>query len=363
MASKNSVFGKLIAVFLVLIIISGSGFLVYNLLSGSIGNMSSMNMKTDQSSNSNAKEDSTKNADTSKEEMNMDESTSDENMAMGEQSSDTDTQYSTTVITSVLQNKENLDKAIATLKDSLKLIGQDPSGEANSTNNNSDASASDPKDNNQTTSTDGNTVVNVYPQNSAMNAAMENMGTTYDAAKMEQLHTGFYQVAIGMQLLDQLKSNLSTQLEMASVSITNPSQYYNNHYLLTVQNKNKLNEALTYINEAGILVNTNPYVSKDGLVYDKDKMGQIHDSINKLAIAVVDLNKINDNFSQQSIQLSNLSQNSPSMTSMDMNVGGSFLSNMNMATVLNVLVVAFILIFFISIFGYISKLLKQPKNS
>ncbi|MGJ7920269.1 hypothetical protein [Neobacillus sp. LXY-4] len=378
MASKNSVFGKILAVFLVLIIISGSGFLAYNLLSGSMGsmNMSGSDMNSDQSTSDQSKDKTTNKADTSEQKMNMEDnsskdsmdmgqSSSKENMTMEDTTSGTNTQYSTPVLTAVLQNQDDLAKAMVTLKDSLSLLGQEVSEEETT---NTDPNANHQQSQNQsntTTDAQGNTVVNVYPQNGTMATAMENMGTTYDAAKMEQLHTGYYKVAIGMQLLEQLKSNLSGQLEMASASVTNPSQYYNNQFLTTVQNKNKLTEALTYINEAGSLVNINPYVSKDGLVYNKEKMGQLHDSINKLAIAVVDLNKINDNFSQQSIQFSNLAQNSPTMTSvdMDMDMGGSFLSNINMTTVFNVLVIVFIFIFVISMFGYVSRLLKAPKNS
>jgi hypothetical protein len=368
MASKNSLFGKFLAVFLVLIIISGVGFLAYNLLSGSMGSMdmSGMNMNTDQSTSDQQKDETEKKDDTSMQGMDMDEDSSDESMNMDQSMNTEDStagansQYSTPVITTVLQNKEDLERTIVTLKDSLSLITLDPNIDNNTVNGSTENAPE--KQTDETSDAQGNTIVNVYPQNGTMSTpSMKNMGTTYDPSKMDQLHTGFYKVAIGMQLLEQLKSNLTHQLEMASTTVTNPSQYYNNQYLTTVQNQNKLNEALNYINAASSLVSINPYVSKDGLVYDKDKMSQIHESINKLASAVVDLNKINDNFSKQSIQFSNLAQNSPTMTSMDMNMGGSFFSNINMTTVFNVLVIVFILIFIISIFGYMSRLIKSPK--
>lgn len=364
MAAKNSVFGKIIAVFLVLIIISGSGFLAYNLLSGSIGGMDMATMDTGSANKDQSKEKTTNNTDTSNQEMNMDENSSNNSMNMEDSTAQSNSQYSTQVISAVLQNKDELEKTMVTLKESLSLITLDPnSAEEPNTNSAQEQATSETTD--QTTETkdnQGNTIINVYPQDgTTQTTAMENMGTTYDAAKMEQLHTAVYKVAVGMQLLEQLKSNLSVQLEMASTSVTNPAQYFNNQYITTVQNKTKLSEALNYINEAGSLVNINPYVSKDGLVFDQAKMGQLHDSINKLAVAVVELNKINDNFSQQSIQFSNLAQTSPTMTSIDMS--GGLLSNINMNTVFNALVIVFILIFIISIFGYISRLLKSPKNS
>jgi len=363
MASKNSVFGKIIAVFLVLVIIGGSGFLGYNLLSGSIGSMDMASMSTGSATNKDQSKETTSKADTSNSEMKMDENSND-SMNMDDSTEQSNSQYSTQVISAVLQNKDDLEKTMVTLKESLSMITIDPNP-AEDPNTNSTQEQATGQTTDQTTETkdnQGNTIINVYPQDgTTQTTAMENMGTTYDAAKMEQLHTAVYKVAVGMQLLEQLKSNLSNQLEMASTSVTNPAQYFNNQYFTTVQNKIKLNDALNYINEAGSLVNINPYVSKDGLVYDQAKMGQLHESINKLAVAVVGLNKINDNFSQQSIQFSNLAQTSPTMTSMDMS--GGFLSNINMTTVFNALVIVFILIFIISIFGYISRLLKSPKNS
>ena len=373
MASKNSVFGKILAIFLVLVIISGSGFLAYNLISGSVGEMSMSGMKSnsDTSSNDNSKDEPTKNAETSKQEMNMENESSKDNstngdMTMKESTENSSSQYSAPVIKSVLLNKDDLEKTLVTLKESINLMKQDPlvADEDQQTGTNETGTEEQAKTTqNQTTDASGNTIVNVYPPSGdKQTTAMQHMGTTYDATKMEQLHTGLYKVSIGMQLLEQLKENLSLQLEQASINITNPSQYYNSQYLTTLQNKNKLTEALNYINEASSLVNINPYISSTGLVYDKNKMGQMHESIDKLAISVVNLNKINDNFSRQSIELINLTQNSPTMTNMDMNNSGNVFSSLNMTTVFNALVIVFILIFIVSIFGYISRLLKSPKN-
>ena len=378
-AAKSSVLGKILAIFLVLIIISGSSFLAYNLISGSVGgmNISGMKIDTKTSTSDMSKDQPKKNAETtsqdkndnkasSKDNMDMDKNSTNDNITMKESTENNSSQYSTPVIKAVLQNKEDLEKTLVTLKESVKLMKLDPLGDT--TNQQKEANASDTQDQgtnaqDKTTDANGNTTVNIYTSDTPT-TSMPNMGTTYDATKMEQLHTGLYKVSVGMQLLEQLKENLTLQLEHASMNITNPSQYYNSQYLTTLQNNNKLSEALNYINEASSLVNINPYISQTGLVYDKDKMGQMHDSIDKLAISVVNLNKINDDFSRQSIELISLSQNSPTMTNMDTNTnsGVNLFSNLNMTTVFNGLVIVFILIFIIAIFGYISRLLKSPKN-
>jgi hypothetical protein len=376
MASKGKFFSKFLSFILVLIIISGVGFLGYNLLSGSGGmNMTSMNStttgdstKTDTTTNSNTAGNSTKDT------MNMGGSST----STTTNSNTNDAQYSTTVINAVLQNKDNLEKTIVALNDSLKLMTLDPYGADTKQQIGTNSTTTQPQQNNgqnQTTttngtSTQGGTTVNIYPQNGTTNqtTAMQSMGTTYDTAKMEKLHTGLYKVSVGMQLLNQLKNNLSSQLEQASMEVKNPSQYYYNQYLLTVQNKTKLTEALTNINEASSLVNINPYVSQNGAVYDKERMTNIHDSIYKLAQVVVDLNKINDNFSNQAITLGNVTQNyinnAQSTQNMNMtNTNTSFFSNINMVTVFNILVIVFIIIFIVSILGFIGKLFKSTGST
>lgn len=363
MASKGNFFSKFLSFILVLIIIGGVGFLGYNLLLNNGGmNMNSMttggNNETDTAKNSNTNDSS------SNDNMNMDESTN---------NNTNDAQYSTTVINVVLQNKVNLEKTIETLNETLKLMTFDPYGVAEnqqSNEQNQTTNEIETKDvtTNETGIKDG-TTINIYPQNvSGQVDVMQSMGIKYDAAKMEKLHTGLYKVSIGMQLLEQLKNNLSSQLEQASMQIINPSQYYYNQYLITVQNKTKLTEALTYINEAGTLLNINPYISQDGAVYDKDRMSNIHDSVYKLAQVVVDLNMISDNFSKQAITLGNETQsylnNSQSMQNMNMaDTGTNIFGNVSAVTVFNILMIVFVFVFIISILGYIGGLLKSPRNN
>lgn len=363
--SKGNFLSKFISFLLVLIIIGGIGFLGYKVILGRGGmDMSSMTSRdTSKSDNSSSHEQMTGEGSSSKDSMNMGNSTN---------GGTSDKQYSTTVINAVAQNKSSVEKTIVSLNESLKLMTLDPYGvdtkqreSMNSTANSSQQN----NDENKTTTNATNTTVNVYPQNSTSQVtAMQGMGTTYDAAKMEKLHTGLYKVSVGIQLLDQLKNNLSVQLEQASMEVKDPSQYYYNQYLITLQNKNKLTEAITYINEANSLLNINPYVSQNGAVYNKERMSQVHDSIYKLAQVIVDLNKINDNFLNQTITLGNMTQNYinnvQSMENMNMDMTNTnFFGNVSAGTVFNALVVVFLVIFIVSILGYINRLLKETKNT
>lgn len=355
MASKSSFFSKILSFFLVLIIIGGVGFLGYKLIANKDMNMTmNMGAQSDKSSSS-------------QDQMNMGgDSTSQEKMDMSGSNTNEKSipQYVTNQVNVILQNKEQLDKNIKILNDTLEIMTLDPygvdtksqnqnnantiSGQANNnnnTNNNSDKSA---------TNTQGNVV--------------QGNITTYDPNKMEQLNNGIYKISLGMQLLSQLKDNIELQMEQASINYENASQYYQNQYYMTVQNKSKLIEALTYVNEASTLLNTNPYVSKDGtVVYDKERMTQIHKSVYKFAEAVGGFNKLNDDFTKQSVSLGNLAQSSQnSQSSMNMpqmnQSSNSIFGNVNIATVANILLITFIVIFIVSIFGFIARLLK-PKEA
>lgn len=368
MASKGGFFKKFIAMILILIIIGGAGFLGYNFLTG--GSMvgiskGGMNISSGDSSNGTNSDNSMEGMDegSSHEGMDMSGSVSDKEM---DGQSDDSSQYSKPVITAILKNKEELEKTLTDIEVSIETMTLDPFDE-NSTNPTTEPVQGSIAETDQTQDAkadeQGNTIVNVYPQAGAN--MMGNMGATYDQAKMEKLHTGIYNATVGLQLLAQLKDNLSVQLEQATIKVTNPSNYYNNQYLMTIQNKTKLNEALVYIKEAGSLVNINPYVSSNGVAYNKEKMEEVHGSINKFASAVINLSKLNDTFSNQTIDLTIMAQDSQSMPNMDMDMdtsGNSLFGNAGMGTIFSMLVIIFIATFVISIFGYMFKLIKSPKN-
>lgn len=344
MASKSNFFSKILSFFLVLIIIGGVGFLGYKLMVNKNMNMSmNMGSQSDQSSSS-------------QDQMNMssDSSSQDQmNMSGSGNNEKAIPQYVTNQVNTVLQDKEELDKSVKILNDTLQILTLDPYAVDEKNQSQDNANTNSGQATNNTITNTNNNQVN----------AMENMGTTYDPNKMQELHNGLYKISVGMQLINQLKDNVDVQMEQAGVNYDNASQYYQNQYYMTVQNKTKLVEALTYINDASTLLNVNPYISKDGAVYDRDRMEQIHQSVYKLAEAVGGLNKLNDDFTKQTVSLGNLSQNSQnSMNMSQMNSSNSIFGNINLATAANILLITFIVIFIVSIFGFIGRLLK-PKEA
>lgn len=288
----------------------------------------------------------------------------------------------------ILQNKDSLEKSIADLNEALKLMTFDPyapSSNSSSTGNmlkqgNTPVAQGNAQTNTTTTPAGGgnNTTINIYPRDGTNsteqasasqqnNMAMQNMGTTYDPNKMEQLHNGLYKISVGMALLDQLDSQLVNQAENANANTQNIVQYYTNRYDLTVQSKMKLNQALEYVNDAVSLININPYVSSNGLVYDKDRMNQIHQSVVKFADGVVSLNQLSDNFTKQTIVLSNTVQNYINNSNSDMNMAsmntsnglfGGLFNNISLSGVVNVILVLFVIGLILGIFGFIFSLLR-----
>lgn len=358
MASKSSLFSKFISFFLVLIIISGVGFLGFNLMANK-----NMSMNMDMTSQSNESSSTSEESASNKNQMDMNmssDSSSKEEMNMSDSGTTEQAipQYVTSQVNTVLQNKEELNKNLTILNNILELMALDPYGVDSKSQSQDNTNTTDGQADNNTNDT------NTATANTQGNT-MQDMGTTYDPNKMQQLHNGLYKISLGMQLLNQLNDNLELQMEQASVNYQNTSQYYQNQYYMTVQNKNKLLEALTYVNEASTLLNINPYISKDGAVYDKDRMQQIHQSVYKFAEAVGGLNKLNDNFTKQTMSLGNLSQNSQdSMNMPEMNQSSnSIFGTMNIATIANILLIGFIVIFIVSIVGYIGRLLKPNKEA
>ena len=283
----------------------------------------------------------------------------------------------------ILKNKERLDTALAGLNVTLEYLTLDPYGTSEMSGMESKNSATVPQD--SVSSGSENTTVNIYPQNNNTvnvvppnntnnspqpdSVSMQNMGTMYDAAKMEQLHAGLYNLSVGKAMLAQLDNNFVSQA--SNTNIKDPVQYYTDQYNLTLQNKMKLNSALNYINEAAGLVNINPYVSSQGLVYDQERMGQIHKSVFKLAESVVALNLLNDDLTTQTIQLANLAQNyaynasnNMQMNNAPMSTGlfGGIFDNISMQSVVNIILILFVTGLIFGIFGFIFSLLKSPKK-
>lgn len=386
-------FKGLLVTILILIIVGGTGYIGYSFLfmnhsghnlmstqnddASTNSNMSGMNMKTQQESDSNQSS-----SDESGKTSNMN-GMSGMNM-QSEQKTGTSSNNSIalTQTATIMKNKEDLSNAITGLNDALKYLTLDPYGSSKMEDMNSQSDAV----NSAASNSQGNTTVNIYPQNNntvnvippnssgsadqSGNTSMQNMGTSYDPDKMEQIHTGLYKMALAMALLDQLNNDFASQAESANTNTADPISYYTYQYNLTQQNKMKLSSALNYINEAADLVNINPYISSQGLVYDKDRMEQLHQSVYTLAKNVAALNLLNEDLTKQSLSLVNLTQNAANDTSMSqmdnmsMSNGlfGGIFDNIRIESVVNIILILFVVGLILGIFGYIFSLLKQSKT-
>jgi flagellar basal body-associated protein FliL len=356
-------FKSLLALILILVIVGGLGYIGYSYYFMNPSSMSFLNGQADISSQ-NMNQDS----------MNM------QNGSMTDQTPNASTEVLEAVRVA-MANKESLDTAVTALNEAMYYLTLDPyspSEKADDMGSMNEVQA--PQTTPAANPTQSNTTINIYPNTnntqqdtSTPNMTMTNMGTVYDANKMEQLHSGLYKLSVGMQLLGQLKNDLSTQTEYANKDIQNSIQYYSNQYALVVQNKNKLNNALTYINEASSLVNINPYVSEKGLVYDKDRMKKIHESIFKMAQGVASLNKLSADMTIQAVNTANAAQNYINNANMNSNMGtmnnstGGILdgisTNVNMPTIVNIILILFVTLFILGLFGFIFSLLKTTKKS
>lgn len=298
----------------------------------------------------------------------------------------------------ILSNKQSLDNAIAAFNDSLESLTLDPyspskgvnsipNGTSNMGNMNGmqmPAAATTPDvtvpADTPANNVNGSTTINILPENnntanmqaaSVLDMSMKDMGTSYDATKMEQLHTGLYKLAVGMQLLEQLNNEFLTQAEAVRTANTqNPMEYYSNQYTQVFQNKNKLSKALKYINEAENMVNINPYVSENGLVYDKDRMMGIHESIFKMAKGVALINQLNDDLVKQAIDASLDAQSALDNSNMNavMNQGSAVkangvLGNMSLPSIFNIVLIAFVMLFVFGLLGVIFSLFKSPQQN
>lgn len=288
----------------------------------------------------------------------------------------------------LLQNKDKLNSSITLIEEATEFITDDlslpdagSSGTMNGMNMQGDSAESQQVPAETSAEENGNkTTINIYPQADSIannnsltqssmmpqNNVMENMSAGYDATKMEKLHKGFYKISAGKTLLDQLKLELASQAEHAAGTFQDPAQYYSNQYNLSLQNKTKLNQALTYLNEASDLIYINPTT---GLVADNERMSLVHQSIIKLAEGVTTLNSLSDDLSKQTILLSNTTQNyiyvesyanSQQVDHSKMTTGlfGGLFNNISIGNVINIILILFVIGLVFGIAGFLFKLLK-----
>lgn len=362
MKKKGSFLSGLVVFVLIIIILGGVGYLGFNIISNANG-MAGMNMASDTTSTNT---ESTDSVDTTSTET-SNQPTTDNNTSTAV----VDT-YKINQLNQMMLNNEALNKAYQTVSSALENMTLDPYAASTDKSSSMSDSMSDQSmegmQKDTAGDTQGNTTVNIYTGDVTDQQTMQmaNMGTTYDADKMQQLHSGLYKVSVGIQLLKQLQSDIALQIEKTSVDTGSKIEYYMSQYNKTISNKNKLNNALTYINDAVDLININPYVDANGLVYDSERMTGLHDSIYMIAQGVVDLNKLDSDFLTQVVDLGSLAQaaynedlqnqNTDTMSNMNMTAPAS---GINVSTIVTFALIAFVVIFLIGLVGGILNLFKS----
>lgn len=361
MKKKGGFLSGLVVFLLIIIILGGVGYLGFNIINNANG-MTGMDMASDVTSTD------TESSDTTSTETSSQSTTTDNNT-----STTVVEAYKINQINQLMINKEALDKAYQTVSSALEKMTLDPYAADSDMSSSMSDQSMEGMQNDTASDSQGDTTVNVYTGSVTDQQTMQmtNMGTTYDADKMQQLHSGLYKVSVGMQLLKQLQNDISVQIEKASVDTSSKTEYYMNQYYKTISGKNKLNNALTYINEAVDLININPYVDANGLVYDSERMSALHDSIYIIAQGVVDLNKIDNDLLSQAVDLGTLaqtaynealqSQSTDSMSDMNMTTT----SGLNISTIVTFVLIAFVAVFVIGLVGSILNLFKsgnQPNS-
>lgn len=282
-----------------------------------------------------------------------------------------------------IQNKDKINQAIGTINQAIELISIDPYSRATvpSAVNGSMGNMQGQSNQGGTVNVfpSGNSTVNVVPPgnntpNNVSSSTNTNMGAmtgqqntnyVYDQGKLQQLNNGIYTFAQGIMQINQLSEDLTVQSAMLE---DNPATYqtYSSRYYMALQNKSKLNNAVTKINQASTLVNVNPYASPNGYQINVPEMQNLHQGVYKLAQGMTMLSRLNDDFTTQMALAARQAQNiTNAMNNMsDMNTS-SMWSNISFSTIFNIVLVIMVIGLIIGILGAIvSMFRKRPgKNN
>jgi hypothetical protein len=205
------------------------------------------------------------------------------------------------------------------------------------------------------------------PNTGNMNGSSNNY--VYDQGKLEQLHRGIVRLAQGIMYLTQLNDDMTLQ---ASTIETNYNNYqtYVDRYGTIIKNKEKLNKALTSINQATELVNINPYGGTNGYQYNTKYMEQMHRGIFTLAQAMVLASDLSEDLTAQMVQAVTSAQNAiynngmGNMPGMNSTSSWSNLFNpTSISTVFNIILVIMVVLLIISVFGALGHILKGSNKN
>lgn len=272
-----------------------------------------------------------------------------------------------------IQNKDKLNQVITTVSDAINQITIDPYSKVIVPGNVGGGTQVQPNapvniypsGNNTVTVTPQGTI----PQNNQTAAAnTTNQGVNqnpvvYDQGKLEQLHSGIFKLSQGMMLLSQLNDELLVQ---ASTTETNPPAYqdYVNRYNFALQNKTRLNNALSLINSASTLINVNPYGSANGYQYSAQAMEQLHRGIYKLAQGMLMASSLNQELTNQMAQAASNIGNTAAMGNMLMPGDlGSLFSVNNLPMIFTVVLIVLVISLVIGILGGISRMFRTGNRN
>lgn len=372
----------LITFLLIIIIVGGVGFLAYNLYVGNLMLGNGMNMSSDNMGGTanNTANNATNNT---TNDTNNDNNSNMSNMDMSTGNTDQPVAIPNPEDS---KNREKLNDAITLINKAMDQITIDPY---------SQATVSDGSDMqmNGSTAKQGTGTINIYPSdNSSINIipneapqdtavsqpAMVGMnmedntkdqGKTnhvYDQMKLQQLHSGIYTIAQGLAAIEALNENL---LGQSMTLETQPFTYqtYVARYNNALKNKAELENVMSLLDSASILINVNPYASDYGFTIDSDSMNQLHEGVYKFAQGMAILESLNQDFINQMTSASMNAQNSVSLMG-QMNMGGSssgLLGGFSISSIFNIILIVLIIGLIVGILGAILNLFKHkaPANS
>lgn len=344
-----------LAVFLVIIIVGGVGYLGYTFLF--MGGMShgGMNMAPSQTMSPEAMQE----------------------MQGGQQ------QQQNAAVPNVLaaQNREKLSEASAMIDQAMALISIDPYSKATVPFQNGNAGMAQmqpgqsggtinvyPSGNSSLTIMPGanNPVINpaptatATPQTPAGNSPANNY--VYDQTQLRQLHSDIYNVAQGIMMVKGLNDDLLVQ---SSTAETNPPNYqtYVVRYNTALQNKTKLNNAVAMLNSISTMVNVNPYAPQSGYEFKSGNMDNLHEGVYKLAQAMVILNSLNDDFTQQMTEASVGAQSAANSMNLMPNMNMDNTTPISLNTIFNIVIIILIIGLVAGIIGAIMRMVRHNNTS
>lgn len=383
-------FKGLLAFFLILIIVGGLGYIGWTMffmpnspyvLNWGMGNMNGMNQQSTQTPSGQT----TTNSNQEMAGMGGMSGMQGHQSSSGQaNTTQNNTNQNVPLNTQAIQNKDKINQAIGIINQAIDLITIDPYSRITIPDAAMlpESMPSQPNQSNGTVNVypGGNSTVNVTPQSgnnnpnkttppANNNTAMiqhQNANFVYDQGKLQQLNNGIYTLAQGIMLVNQLNDDLTIQSSTVEV---NPQTYqtYINRYNTALQNKTRINNAISMINQAFTLVNVNPYGSLNGYKINIPEMQKLHQGVYKLAQGMTMLKGLNDDFTVQmahaayQIQVLSSSNTSAHSNMAGMNTSTSGL-NLNLTTIFHIVLIVMVVGLVLGVLGAIVSMFRYKQS-